>query len=212
MLPRPGPVLRKRAARGKIRTVPTFSHKGPGLIKPLLTTAALLVIVGGCRTARAGTAAPVPEQTRLYCELSHTNHAWSYQHEGIYVDPDGGVFRFEHAPGDQALLRVPTDSMTEQALLARYAPGRRRSGTVAAAELARRRAQAAEARTGTLSERTSPGADMGDTVNRCWLPDAGGVYREVVLRHRGDWEFENRSPAAAELSRWLDSLAMRPPF
>ena len=174
----------------------------------LLIPATLLVLVGGCRAAQAGTVAAV-QQPRMYCERSHTNQAWSYHHQGIYVDPDGGVFAFEHAPGDQALLRVPADSMMERALLARYAPGRRQVGTVPAAELAQRHAQAAEARTGTLSERTSRGADMGDTVNRCWLPDAGGVYREVVLRHRGDWEFENRSPAAAQLSRWLDSLALR---
>ncbi|HEX2202755.1 MAG TPA: hypothetical protein VHG91_05645, partial [Longimicrobium sp.] len=52
------------------------------------------------------------------------------------------------------------------------------------------------------------GADMGATVRRCFLPDASGVYREVLLRQTGDWERENLSPAAARLSRWLDSLAL----
>lgn len=172
----------------------------------LLHAAALFVLVGGCRTAQAGTAAPAQQQ-RFFCERSTTNFAWSYIHRGIYVDADGGVFRFQHARGDQGLLRVHADSMTEQALLARYAPGRRQVDTVPAAEVARRHAQAVEARGGTLTERRRRGADMGATVSRCWLPDSAGVYREVVLRQRGDWESENRAPAAAQVSRWLDSLA-----
>jgi hypothetical protein len=182
--------------------------KGFRLTRLLLRTATILLLVGGCRSARA--AANVDPQTRsFFCERSHTNHAWSYQHRGIYVDGAGSVFRFEHTDADQHLLRVPADSMTEQALLARYAPGRRQVGTVTAAEMERRHAQAVEARDGTFSERMNRGADMGDAVWRCWLPDTTGIYREVVLRQDGDWEFENRSPAASELSRWLDSLALR---
>jgi hypothetical protein len=183
------------------------------LIKPLLAAAVLLGVVAACRTAQAGIpASPGParvQQPRFYCERSHTNHARAYTHRGIFVDADGGVYRYQHGRGDQALLQVPADSMTEQALLARYAPGRRRVDSIAAMEMPRRYAQVAEARGGTLTERRRRGADMGATVNRCWLPDAAGIYREVVLRQRGDWELENRSPAAVELSRWLDSLSDR---
>lgn len=180
------------------------------MIKPIRIAAALAAIAG-CTSARAAAVADAetPAATQsIYCERSHTNHAWSYQHRGIYVDAAGSIFRFEHARGDQHLLRVPADSVTEQALLARFAAGRRQIGTVAAAEMARRRAQAMEARQGTLTERRRRGADMGATVRRCWLPGAEGVYREVLMRQTGDWEFENRSPAARELSAWLDSLSM----
>jgi hypothetical protein len=174
----------------------------------LLRTAAILLIVGGCRSARAAASTDTQQTRSFFCERSHTNHAWSYQHRGIYVDAAGSIFRFEHARGDQHLLRVPADSVTEQALLARFAPGRHQIGTVTAAEMEQRHAQAMEARDGALTERRRRGADMGATVRRCWLPDAAGVYREVVLRQTGDGEFENRSPAASELSRWLDSLSM----
>jgi hypothetical protein len=181
--------------------------KGFRLTRLLLRTAGILLLVGGCRSARA--AANVDPQTRsLFCERSHTNHARSYQHRGIYVDAAGSIFRFRHARGDQHLLRVPADSVTEQALLARFAPGRRQIGTVTPAEMEQRHAQAVEARDGAFSERRRRGADMGATVRRCWLPDAAGVYRDVLLRQTGDWELENRSPAATELSRWLDSLSM----
>lgn len=147
-------------------------------------------------------------QQAFFCERSYTNHAWGYQHRGIYVDRIGGVYRYEHGRGDQPLLRVPADSLTEQALLARYTPGRVSAGTVARAEVAERYREVLAAREGALTERARRMADAGVTVRRCWLPDAGGVYREVFLRQTGDWERENRSPAAARLTRWLDSLAL----
>ncbi|HEX2210728.1 MAG TPA: hypothetical protein VHG93_23805 [Longimicrobium sp.] len=154
----------------------------------------------------AETAADPPS---FYCERSHTNHAWSYTHRGIYVDGKGFVFRFRHSSRDQPLLRVHADSLTEERLLARYAPGRTPAGTpVPAAEMARRYRQALESRDGELSEPRNRGADMGATISRCYLPGNVGIYREVVLRQSGDEEFENRSPAARELSAWLDSLAL----
>jgi hypothetical protein len=170
---------------------------------------AALVLLGGCLSAGMVWRGAAPAAPPFYCERSHTNHAWSYQHRGVYVDPAGGVFGFAHGRGDQALLRVPADSVTEQALLARYAPGRTPAGTVPPAEMARRYGQVLRAREGALSPRTRRGADMGATLRRCFVPDAGGIYREVLLRQTGDWERENTAPAARELSRWLDSIALR---
>jgi hypothetical protein len=173
---------------------------------------AIILLLCGCQSARAGT----PEATEntpaarpFFCERSYTNHARGYQYRGIYVDSGGAVFSFRHARGDSRLLRVHADSMTEQALLARYAPGRTRAATVPAAEMAQRYAQVLQAREGAPSDRRRRGADMGAVVTRCYLPDAAGVYREVLLRQTGDWQRENTSPAAAQLSRWLDSLALR---
>ncbi|WP_420125638.1 hypothetical protein [Longimicrobium sp.] len=182
------------------------------MIRSRLQNAAIVLLLCGCQSARAGT--PEPAETpsgapSFYCERSHTNHAWSYQHRGIYVDSAGAVFSFRHDSGDQALLRVPADSLTEQRLLARYAPGRTPAGTVPAAEMSRRHTQVLQARDGALSERRDRGADMGDTVRRCYLPDAAGVYREVFLSQQGDWESHNTSPAAMQLSRWLDSIGFR---
>ena len=182
------------------------------MIRSRLRFAALSLLLCGCQSARAAIPSPEepPARQRFYCERSHTNHAWSYQHRGIYVDGGGAVFQFRHTAADQALLRVPADSLTEERLLARYAPGRAPAGTaVTAAEMAARYRQAIEAREGEMTERRRRGADMGATVSRCYLPGADGIFREVVLRQRGDWEFENRSPAAQELSAWLDSIALR---
>jgi hypothetical protein len=172
---------------------------------------AAIALLCGCQSARAGTvpADDVQPPPSFYCERSHTNHARSYQHRGIYMDREGGVFRFEHGRGDQALLRVDADSVTEERLQARVAPGRARVATIPATEVAERYRQAVEASGGAMTERRRRGADMGATVRRCYLPDANGIYREVPLRQTGDWENENRSPAAAELSRWLDSIAFR---
>lgn len=195
-----------------MRTIPPPPNERLRVIRSRLPSAVILVLLCGCQSARAGTvplAEMQPAAQPFVCEHSTTNHAWSYTHLGIYVDSGGAVFSFRHGSGDHALLRVHADSMTEQALLARFAPGRTRAATVPAAEMAERYAQVLQAREGTLSEPRNRGADMGDTVTRCWLPDAAGVYREVFLRQSGDWERENTSPAAAQLSRWLDSLAFR---
>jgi hypothetical protein len=180
------------------------------LIRSRLRTVAIVLLLCGCQSARAGTPAETqPGAPPFYCERSHTNHARAYQHRGIYVDSAGAVFSFQHGRGDQALLRVHADSLTEEKLLARYAPGRTPAGTVPAAEMAERYAQVLQAREGALSERKRRGADMGATVRRCYLPDAAGVYREVFLSQMGDWERHNTSPAAVQLSRWLDSIALR---
>lgn len=173
--------------------------------------AAALALLCGCHPARAGTVEAASGVPSFVCERSYTNHARGYQHRGVYVDGAGGVFGYRHAPADQRLLRVPADSLAGEALLARYAPGRTRVGTVAAAEMAERYGQVLRAREGALSPRVRRRADAGATVRRCYLPDGAGVYREVLLRQTGDWERENASPAAAELSRWLDSLALRAP-
>lgn len=167
--------------------------------------AAVLVLLCGCATVPPPSAPPP-----FFCERSYTNFAWSYQHRGVYVDGDGGVFAFRHGRGDHGLLEVHADSLTREALLARFAPGRVRVGEVAAEEMAARYAQVLQAREGRLSVRRHRGADMGATVRRCFVPDAGGVYREVFLRETGDWERENTAPAAVGVARWLDSLARGP--
>ena len=82
------------------------------------------------------------------------------------------------------------------------------TGTVAPAEMAQRYQDVLAAREGARTERVRRMADAGATVRRCWLPDAGGVYREVFLRQTGDWEQASRAPAATRLSAWLDSLAL----
>lgn len=180
------------------------------MIRSRLRFAAAVLLLAGCQSARAGTVPPADDDAAhpsFYCERSYTNHAWGYVHLGVFVDGEGGVYRYAHGPADRVLLQVHADSLTEQRLLAKYAPGRTRVGAVQPAEVARRHAQALEARGGTVSRYVERSADMGDTVRRCYLPDAAGVYREVVLRQTGDLERENRSPAAAEVSVWLDSLA-----
>ena len=195
--------------------VPSSPQKRCRLIRSTLRSAAVVLVLGGCRSASAGAAPPAdppvdaqPSRQAFYCERSYTNFARGYQHRGIYVDPSGGVHRYRHGRADAPLLRVPADSLTERALLARYAPGRGSAGTVAPAEMAQRYQDVLAAREGARTGRVRRMADAGATVRRCWLPDAGGVYREVFLRQTGDWEQASRAPAATRLSGWLDSLAL----
>lgn len=143
------------------------------------------VLLGGCPSARAGTA-PASETSSaaqpFFCERSYTNHAWSYQHRGVYVDAAGEVFSFRHGRDDQPLLRVPADSLTERALLARYAPGRARVGGVPVAEMAERRAQVPRAPRGRAVGARAPGRRHGR-------------HRPAVSRRPAAWEFPAPRPS-----------------
>jgi hypothetical protein len=194
-----------------------FSNERRRLTRFRPRTSAIVLLLCGCQPTRVDTmprpdALPptyaAPFVHPFFCERSYTNHARGYQHRGIYVDGGGAAFRYQHERDDSRLLRVPADSLTERALLARYTPGRTPIEPLMSAEMAQQRyAQVLQAREGALSDRTRRGADMGAIVRRCYLPDGAGVYREVLLRQTGDWERHNTSPAAVELSAWLDSLA-----
>jgi hypothetical protein len=196
-----------------MRTISRPPNERHRLIRSRLRTSAIVLLLCGCQSARAGTPEPAKTQSAaqpFFCERSYTNHARGYQHRGIYVDGGGAVFSYRHGRADSPLLRIPADSLTERALLARYAPGRTHIEPLMPAEMVQQRyRQVLQAREGALSERVRRGADMGAIVRRCYLPDAAGVYREVLLRQSGDWERHNTSPAAVQLSAWLDSLAFR---
>jgi hypothetical protein len=58
-----------------------------------------------------------------------------------------------------------------------------------------------------MSEPKSAGASGKAIDCLCYAYDEKkGLYREVKLRKRGDWNSDNLSPAAKELADWLESL------
>ena len=176
------------------------------MIRPSVKLVAIAVLLCGCRSAGAGTDARPAQPPKFYCEYSYTNFD---AHHGIYVDPQGTVFYYQHRPEDHGLRMVRTDISTEAALLLRFAPGRVPVDTVAPAEMALRYRQVLAARAGRQSRERVHTVHMGINVQRCYVPNEYGVWVEVRLRQRGDDENENTSRAAARLSTWMDSLAVR---
>ncbi len=71
---------------------------------------------------------------RFVCERSYTNFATGYQHSGIYVDRDGGVYRFDvQIAGYPRLPQGP--DLTEAEMENKYGAERKLLRTVAAGEL-----------------------------------------------------------------------------
>ena len=84
---------------------------------------------------------------------------------------------------------------------------RRQVGTIDAQKLSEVRRWLADARKRSLSKKAQRGADRGSIASQCWIREGSGDgYREVELAVDGDWHYRNTAPAAAELTRWLQTL------
>ena len=158
------------------------------------------------RTSGTATTAPNEIVQRFVCERSYTNFAWGYQHSGIYVDREGGVYRF---PVENRVRPRPLQhaNPTEAEMEAKYGQSVALIGRVPAdALLAMFRLIPAAAK-GGHSERVSASRDRGAFVSACYLFDAAEKrYREVELDVKGDWEYRNLAPEAETLTKWLASL------
>lgn len=143
---------------------------------------------------------------RFLCERSYTNFAWGYQHNGIFVDREGHVYRFD-IPRTRLKDQPTGPAYTEAELETKYGPSPTVIRTVPREELLEMIRLIPSAARGTYSARTSAGADRGALVSACYVFDADtGLYREVELDVKGDWEYRNLSPEAQKLAAWLESL------
>jgi hypothetical protein len=148
---------------------------------------------------------------RFVCERSYTNFAWGYQHRGIFIDRDGGLFRF--SASTSTLPRPARSSdLGEAEMEAKYGPGPTLVRTVPREELLAMFRLIAPAAKGEHSKRAESGTrDFGSITSACYLFDpAAGRYREVELDVKGDWEYRNLAPEAQKLAAWLESLEPRP--
>lgn len=142
-------------------------------------------------------------------ESSYTNHAWGYQHDGIYIDNQGNVYRYAYQKGDKPWL-PQSNSFTEQELEEKYSHGRKLVKTIDSKELLEKYRLIGQASKERYSKRLGGGADQGAIVSSCYVYDeATGSYKAIELGVEGDWTYENLSPVARELAEWLESLSGR---
>lgn len=140
----------------------------------------------------------------IYCEMSHENHAWEFKHRGIVLDDAGHLYSFaREKPWRPQKADTPTrleleDKYHQKTLLR----------TLAIEEVRQKLLLLEPASHGALSESQSGYRDAGVRTSVCYLPDSGNkVYRDVVLCVTGDQRMTNLSPAARELSEWMEFLA-----
>ncbi len=148
-----------------------------------------------------------PSERKWVCERSYTNFAWGYQHQGIYVDHQGNLYRYAYHTGDRPWSPQRTDAPTEQELAEKYGHGRELIKRIDQQELLRLSSLLEPASRGPYSRRVQRGADQGAIVSQCYVFDAAtGRYKEIELQVAGDWRYGNLAPSAQELMRWLESL------
>jgi hypothetical protein len=160
----------------------------------------------------AGGAAPaLPAGQVFLFEVSRTNFAWGYRHEGLYVDRDGRVFRFARPRQGQPWAPAADETYTEAELRARFGADPHPAGRIAPAELAAMAGLIGAAARGALGTPRQAGADQGELYFGCYTYDEGtGRYRRVLLRREGDWVQANTAPEAVELVNRLRALWAAP--
>jgi hypothetical protein len=148
-----------------------------------------------------------PTKQKFLFERSYTNFAWGYQHAGVYIDNQGYVYSYAYQIGEKPWSPQQADSFTELELEERYSHARKLVRTVDSKELLEKYKLIGQASKGQYSKRLQKGADQGAFVSSCYVYDeATGRYKEIELRVKGDWNYENLSPAARELADWLETL------
>jgi hypothetical protein len=150
------------------------------------------------------------EGMQVYFEVSYTNYAWGYMHNGIFIDPQGDVYEFMYKRGDKPWRPKESRSVSPQELEDKYSHNRKLIRKIPAEELLVRHALVPAAAKGTTSKAVNTGYDAGARTFGFYLFDpAAGRYKKTVLDTQGDFSSENLAPEARELLKWLKSVTGR---
>lgn len=149
-----------------------------------------------------GLAAPSPTPAAL-CVANYSNAAWGLVYQGLVIGSDGSLRPYELGDfkgEDAKRILLGEDEERLAALL-----GRPARGSVAPQDLPEKQALIEEAAGGPYGPRRSVARDKGAFTVTCYTPEG----RPVLITEDGDWQQENRSPAALELRAWLETLDPR---
>ena len=144
-----------------------------------------------------------PFEQEILFEVAYSNFAWGTQSTGWYLTREGALYRYDTGLDDVGDLLRRSETMTYEAVTAKYGAAPELVGSVDTAELFAMHARLAEARRGALVASASC-LDAGESEAVGWLyEEAGSTYSPVLLGVSGDITVENTAPAAAELLAWL---------
>ncbi len=135
---------------------------------------------------------------------------WGYKLEGIYIDTDGVVWRYQRDepwyPKEQRATVV-----SEADLLKKFA-GAEEVGAIDPMVLAEKAGLIEPAGKGRVARGTPSMERSGSLdVAYAYAPRTGN-FNAIFLRGTGDWAARNSSPEAGELVRWLDGVKKRVGF
>jgi len=176
-------------------------------LRSFLVLLPLLAVVGCHPCGDPNEPTDPPAKTgRVLFEVAYTNHAWGYNHQGMYVDNEGNIYTYRWPMGEGARWTHDGNLYTEAELTAHYAPGSASAGIIARDSLKMMIGLMESASRGTFSDTTQTAADAGATHTSLYLYDARSkTYRQIALRLRGDNSFDNRSSSARQLADILEA-------
>ncbi|MFQ5568689.1 MAG: hypothetical protein ACE5G0_03380 [Rhodothermales bacterium] len=161
------------------------------------------LLLSGCDASSPGSDPPIV-QTILF-EVEYVNFAWVPTWQGLYIDRQGSVYRYDLS--DEDTMPVPRETYTEEELLEKYSHHKERIGQVDAEVLATHYALIRAAGEGALSEPVYRCADAGVVAFRAFRYDATTEhYTPVLLQQEGDVAQANRSASAQALVSWLRTV------
>jgi hypothetical protein len=153
-----------------------------------------------------GTRAAEPEQ-QVVCEVSHLNHAWGYQHAGVYINPAGSIGEFNYSADDSQWAPNRGQTMTQDDLRKKYQPGHRVIGKVCPEQMIWLRDELNKVRYSPYSRPTHAASDAGAQFTQCWMFESDTAPgQHIRLRETGDMESRNLAESAPALANWVEAV------
>lgn len=150
-------------------------------------------------------AAEVAQQ--VVCEVSYLNHAWGFQHSGVYIDPTGSIGEFNYSADDSQWAPNRGQPLTQSDLREKYRPGHRVIGKVCPAQMIWLRDELNKVRYSPSSKPTHRASDSGAQFTQCWMFESDSAPgQHVRLRETGDFESRNLAEAAPALANWIEAV------
>lgn len=147
-----------------------------------------------------------PEQL-VVCEVSYLNHAWGFQHGGVYIDPQGSIAEFKYSAADSQWAPNRGQSMTQGDLREKYRPGNRVIGKVCPRQMIWLRDELNKVRYAPISKPAHAASDAGTHFTQCWMFESEtATGQNVRLRETGDFESRNLSDSAPALANWIEAV------
>lgn len=171
----------------------------------LVFAAATMLLVTSChRHPTCGEGNP-PTSGEYVFEIEYINHAWGVHHEGVVIDNQGRMYRYDNPAWAATQKEMPVIYSAAD-LKAKYGASLAFIKELTKSEVEGYFAQA-NAVTGTLGDPVTRCADAGSTSYIAYIYDNETQrYKRLTLMVRGDMRQTHSDARATSIAEWLRTL------